>query len=266
MGRAPCRTEGELWTREQLERLLTRRFSPRAVAAFLLASQRRAAQVRRARPRLARRSRAWIAAGAVAYAAPGLARRPRTAAAWWAATWLMLDWHLGMVETQDGRPRNLGPADAMTLVRAWMVPVALEAPTARLALAAFATDVLDGQLARATEPTRIGRDLEGLADSAFTAAALRGAVRRGWLAPTVAHAELARLGVGLAYALVVYFGAAQRPDPQVTRAARVTTPVRVAGVVAAAAGRPRAAAALVGGGAAWSAAAVARALARRSGD
>jgi phosphatidylglycerophosphate synthase len=245
--------------------LLARRFSPPAVAGFLVASQRRAGEVRRARPELARRSRAWIAVGAAAYLLP-LPRRPRTAAAWWAATWLMLDWHLGMVETQGGRPRNLAAADAMTLARVWMVPVALEAPTAPLALAAFATDVLDGRLARASEPTRIGRDLEGLADSAFAAAALRGAVRRGWLAPAIAYAEAARLGVGFAYALGVYFGSAQRPAPAVTRAARVTTPVRVAGLVAAGVGRPALAAALVGGGAAWSVAAVARALARRSDD
>lgn len=178
----------------------------------------------------------------------------------------MLDWHLGMVETPDGRPRNLAAADAMTLARVWMVPVALEAPTAPLALAAFATDVLDGRLARASEPTRIGRDMEGLADSAFAAAALRGAVRRGWLAPVVAHAEMARLGVGFAYALGVYFGSAQRPDPAVTRAAKVTTPVRVAGLVAAGAGRPRLAAGLVGGGAAWSVGAVGRALGRRLKD
>ena len=253
--------------------LLARRFSPPAVAGFLAASQRRAGEVRRARPELRRRSRAWMAVGAAAYAGTGAvwaARggpgtpplRPRTAAAWWAATWLMLDWHLGMLETPDGRPRNLAAADAMTLARVWMVPVALEAPTASLALAAFATDVLDGRLARASEPTRIGRDLEGLADSAFAAAALSGAVRRGWLAPAVAHAEVARLGVGFAYALGVYFGSAQRPDAGVTRAAKVTTPVRVAGLVAAGAGRPALAAALVGGGAAWSVGAVVRALGR----
>jgi len=270
-------TEGERWTREQLEVLLVRRFSPPAVAGFLVASQRRAGEVRRARPELARRSRAWIAVGAAAYAgtcAVWSARgadgppplRPRTAAAWWTATWLMLDWHLGMVETQDGRPRNLAVADAMTLARVWMVPVALVRPTAPLTLAAFATDVLDGRLARASEPTRIGRDLEGLADSAFAAAALRGAVRRRWLVPAVAHAEMARLSLGFAYALGVYFGSAQRPDPTVTRAARVTTPVRMAGIAVAGAGRPRLAAAMVGGGAVWSVGAMARALVRGPKD
>ncbi len=265
---APSLTEGERWTREQLEALLAARFSPSAVAAFLVASQRRAAQVRRARPALARRSRAWMAAGAVAYALPALAGAPlfrrsaRAAAGWWVATWVMLDWHLGMVETEDGRPRNLGPADAMTLVRVWLVPLAADTPHPGFAAAAFASDVLDGRLARAGEPTRIGRDLEGLADSAFAAGALRGALRRGWVAPVVGWGEVVRLGTGFAYALWIYFARAQRPDPGVTRAARVTTPVRAAGLVAAGAGHPRAAAALLGGGALGSLVAVGRALAR----
>jgi hypothetical protein len=34
----------------------------------------------------------------------------------------MLDWHLGMFETDDGRPRRLGPADALTLSRVSLVP------------------------------------------------------------------------------------------------------------------------------------------------
>jgi len=265
-------TEGERWTREQLEALLARRFSPPAVAAFLAASQRRAGTVRRARPALARRSRRWMAAGAAAYALPALGGAPllrrsaRAAAGWWAVTSLMLDWHLGMVETEDGRPRNLGPADAATLVRVWLVPLAADTPHPGFAAAAFASDVLDGCLARAGEPTRIGRDLEGLADSAFAAAALRGAVRRGWVAPVVVWGEVARLGAGFAYGLWIYFARAERPDPGVTRAARVTTPVRAAGLVAAGTGRPRAAAALLGGGALGSMVAVGRALARARAD
>ena len=49
-----------------------------------------------------------------------------------------------------------------------------------------------------------------------------------------------------------------------TRAGRVTTPVRIAGLIAAGLGRRRLAGALVGGGALWSVAALASAL-RSSG-
>nr|MBA2347769.1 CDP-alcohol phosphatidyltransferase family protein [Solirubrobacterales bacterium] len=190
-------TEGEQWAREQLAALLTRRFSPPAVGAFLLVSQRRANAERAARPATATRMRRWMLAGAVAYGAHALAARRGAAAfevsfaqsneartpgrsrghadetapslsaalAWWGATWVMLDWHIGMLETEDGRARNLGPADAVTLTRAWMVPLVARRPDPALVLAAWASDGLDGRLARATEPTRLGRDLEGLVDA-----------------------------------------------------------------------------------------------------
>jgi len=263
------RTDGELWASEQLELLLRARFAPRAVARFLAASQRRAGEQRRAAPLTARRMRRWTAAGACAWVALALARREPfrrqfgAFAAWWALTWLMLDWHIGMVETEDGLARNLGPADACTLVRVWLVPAAFDEPAAWMCALAFVTDGLDGRLARASQPTRIGRDLEGLADWAFAAAALRGALARGWLGRGSAVGELLRLGAGLGYAVYVYFGSATAPDARVVHAARVTTPLRAAGLVAAALGRRRTADALVVGGAAWSAAAIALALLRR---
>jgi hypothetical protein len=210
-----------------------------------------------------------VAAGAGLWGALALAgaepfrRRTSAFAAWWALTWLMLDWHIGMIETEDGRPRNLGPADACTLARVWLVPAAADTPAAWMSALAFVTDGLDGRLARASEPTRIGRDLEGLADWAFAAAALRGAVRRGWLSRGAGAAELARLGSGLGYALYVWFGSARAPDPRAVHAARVTTPLRSAGLVAAGLGHRATADALVIGGAAWSASAIAVALARR---
>ena len=262
------RTAGEIWAREQLRLLLDARFGPVAVGRFLVASQRRTNAERRARPQTARRMRLWVAAGAGAWAALALAgaqpfrRRSGAFAAWWALTWLMLDWHIGMVETEDGRPRNLGPADACTLTRVWLVPAAADAPSAWMCALAFVTDALDGRLARASEPTRIGRDLEGLADWAFAAAALRGAVSRGWLSRAAGAGELARLGIGLAYALVVYFGSAAAPDLRVVHAARITTPLRAGGLVAAGLGHRRTANALVVGGAGWSAYAIAVALVR----
>ena len=216
--------------------------------------------------------RRWIGIGAGAWAALALAgqqpfrRRIGAFAAWWSLTWLMLDWHIGMLETHDGRDRNLGPADACTLARVWLVPAVGDTPAPWMCALAFVTDGLDGRLARMGEPTRIGRDLEGLADWAFAASALHGALRRGWLGRGAAIAELARLGAGLGYTLLVYFGSAAAPDPRVLHAARLTTPVRAGGLVVAGRGHRRAADALVIGGAAWSAVAIARALVRpRSG-
>ncbi|HEV7805328.1 MAG TPA: CDP-alcohol phosphatidyltransferase family protein [Solirubrobacteraceae bacterium] len=236
---------------------------------FLVVSQRRTNARRRARPATARRMRHWIGLGAGAWAAPALARREpfrRQAgafAAWWALTWLMLDWHIGMLETEDGRARDLGPADACTLVRVWLVPAAADTPAPWMCVLAFVSDGLDGRLARAAEPTRLGRDLEGLADWAFSAAALGGALRRGWLGRAAAAGELARLGAGLGYALVVYLGSASAPDARVVHAARATTPLRAAGLLAAGLGHRRTADALVTGGAAWSALAITRAVLRR---
>ena len=162
-------TEGERWARTELERLIDRRFSPAAVAGFLAASFRRSADIRRARPELARQARRWTAIGAAAWLLPPFRARARAGLAWWALVSLMLDWHLGMVET-----------------------------------------------------------------------------------PAAVGAELARLGAGLGYALVVYFGRAEAPDARVTRAARLTTPVRAAGLIAAGLGRRRLASALLAAGSAWS--------------
>src|SRR5918995_3039209 len=192
-------TDGERWAREQLGALLARRFAPAACGRFLDESWRRSAVTRHQRPALARRARRWAAIGGVAWLALGAGgvepfrRRTREGLAWWALTATMLDWHLGMVETPDGRPRNLGAGDALTLARAWLVPVALDAPTPLVCAVAAATDALDGPLARRAGATRAGRDLEALVDACFTAAALRGAQRRGWLPPAVAGAELLRL-------------------------------------------------------------------------
>jgi hypothetical protein len=236
------RTEGERWARAELERLLARRFSPPAIARFLWSSSVRSARIRRERPALARRAWSWNALGAAAYLLPPFHGRRRSALAWWTTVAVMVDWHLGMVETEDGRPRNLGAADFLTLLRAWLVPLALDAPTPVVCALAAATDTFDGPLARRAEPTRAGRDLEGLVDTCFAAAALRGARRRGWLGRRVVAAELARLGAGFAYALVVYFGRAQPPAPALLHAARATTALRAGGLALAGTGRHRRAA------------------------
>ncbi len=251
-------TEGERWTREQLGLLLTAHFSPSSVGRFLAASQRRASEVHRGRPELRLQSARWLATGAAAWSALALARvepfrgRLRDGLAWWALTALMLDWHLGMVETEDGRARPLGPADALTLARVWLVPAALWQPTPLVCAAGFATDALDGRAARADEPTRAGRDLEGLADACFAGAVITGLRRNDQIGRAASGAELMRLAAGFSYSLAVYFGRARPPDPGLTRAARLSTPVRAGGLIAAAAGRPRLGTALVGGGCGWS--------------
>ncbi|MGH2968252.1 MAG: CDP-alcohol phosphatidyltransferase family protein [Solirubrobacteraceae bacterium] len=259
-------TDGELWARAELERLLDRGFRPRAVAGFLAASQRRANQVRRERPEVARREAAWAIAGAAAWlglAAHGVEPFRRRAAAGlggWALTILMLDWHLGMLETPEGDKRNLGAADAATLLRAWLIPAVAGGPSPLLCTIGFGTDMLDGQLARATRSTRLGRDLEGLVDAAFSAAALCGNRRGGRSSRMATVAEAVRMGVGFAYAVACYFGRAKAPDARVLRAGRAIAPARAAGVLLSAAGRDRLGGALLLAGSAVGTAVVARSL------
>lgn len=256
--RRPARTEGERWTRAELARLRAGRFAPGAVGRFLVASQRRANEVRRARPALGRQARGWTGAGAAAWIGLGAAGvepfRSRRAAglAWWAACAVMLDWHLGMVETPAGAARPLSGADAVTLARAWLVPVVWDDPQPLALVAGALSDGVDGVLARRGEPTRIGGDLEGLVDACFAVAALAGARRSGRLGAAAARAEVGRLSVGFGYSLWAYFARLAPPDPRWARTARALTPVRAGGLVAAGLGLRRTADALVLGGAAAS--------------
>jgi hypothetical protein len=255
-------TEGELWTREQLQRLRAARFRPTAVARFLLASQRRAVRVRRARPAVARREARWAVIGAAGWLALAalevepFRRRVRAGLGGWTVTMAMLDWHLGMLETPHGRARNLGAADAATLLRAWLIPAVSDQPSPWLCAVGFATDALDGPLARASGATRLGRDLEGLVDAAFTAAAVRGGRRNASLGRVAAGCEAVRLGVGVAGAIGVYFGGARPPDPLLLRAGRRLAPVRAAGLILAGSGRRRLGDLLVASGSIASAGAV----------
>jgi len=233
-------TEGERWAREELAALLAARFTPVAIARFLVRSQRRASDVRAARPALARQSRVWIAAGCAGWIVPALLgvepfrRRLRFGVAWWASSAVMFDWHLGMVEEEDGRPVLLGAPDACTLLRVWLVPVAADAAHPGAVGVAAATDVLDGRLARASRTTRAGRDLEGLADTCFASATLVGARRSRGLSRGAVAAELGRLGIGFAYALATYFGRAAVRAP-------TSAPTRPSGGSSAAAATPCAA-------------------------
>ncbi|MBA3438200.1 MAG: hypothetical protein H0U14_09380, partial [Thermoleophilaceae bacterium] len=83
---------------------------------------------------------------------------------------------------------------------------------------------------------------------------------RGAIGRTASAAELARLGAGLGYSVAVYFGRAEPPDRRLLRAARLTTPMRAGGLLAAGAGRPRLGTALVAAGCCLSVALVAAEL------
>ncbi len=265
---APGGTAGERWAAAALDDLRAAGFGPRGTAVFLAESRRRAAATRRARPALVRQSRAWSATGATAWIALAAAgvepyrRRLVPGLAWWALVAAMLDWHLGMVEGEDGRPRALGPADALTLLRAWLVPVVADDLHPAALLIGAATDGLDGPLARATVPTRAGRDLEGLADTALLVAALAAGARTGRLPRAVTGLEGLRLAAGAAHALRAYFGRSVRPDPALTRAARRLAPLRVAGLALAGRRHRRGAGMLTGAAAVASLVAFARATRR----
>ncbi len=140
------------------------------------------------------------------------------------------------------------PADALTLARAFLVPViADDLDTAALTTAAV-SDVLDDMAARATVPTRAGRDLEGLVDVAVLAAALRCARRTGRLSPAVIALELGRITAGFGYTVAVYFARTQPPSRTVLRAGRLTTPLRLTGLIVAGRGWRRSADALLATG------------------
>lgn len=237
-------TEGERWTRRELARLSGDRWRPRALCDFLGAAQARANDTRRRRRALARQEAAWITVGFAAWltvsglpATSSLSPVRRPGVIWWAGCAVMLDWHLGMLETPDGRAVGLGAADALTLARAWLVPAVAHRADPWLLLLGGVTDVADGRVARATRCTRFGRDLEGLVDACFVAAALRGATRAGGVSPRPVAIEGARLMAGTLYASTAYLVTGRAPDPAVRSRGRVTAPLRLAGLIAAGAGR-----------------------------
>ncbi|MGI8413783.1 MAG: CDP-alcohol phosphatidyltransferase family protein [Solirubrobacteraceae bacterium] len=243
-------TGGERWAADQLCGLRDRRFSLVAIGDFLLASQRRATATRHARPRLARQARSWIGLGALAVPVAAVLTdeswpRGRSHLVWWLLCGLMLDWHLGMVETVDGSPRRLGAADALTLLRAWLVAPAWERPRPLACAVAGLTDALDGPLARRAAPTRAGRDLEGLVDACFAGAALHGCWRAELVARPALLAEGLRISAGVSYGVVSYFLDSEPPARSITRAARVLSPLRTGALIAAATGRRRSATALL---------------------
>jgi hypothetical protein len=239
-------TDGEQWSRLELARLSDGGWTPRAWRRFIRAAFTRADDNRRRRGAVSAQARRWAAVGAGAWLLVSR-RRPNSpfAAAghggliWWAGSAAMLDWHLGMLETEAGDPTALNGADALTLARAWLVPAVACAPTPGLLMLGGLTDIADGRVARATRCTRFGRDLEGTVDAAFSVAALRGAARTQSLSRLPLWLERARLSAGFAYISGAYFGAGTAPDRVVLHSARSAAPVRFAALIAAGSGRRR---------------------------
>jgi hypothetical protein len=232
-------TEGELWSRELLDRLREERFTAPAWRRFFADGFRRARATRARRPELVRQSRRWGAAGLAA----ALPFGPRPAASW-AVWWALVDWHLGMVETPDGRERPLSAADSLTLARLWAAPVVRRHPEPWLVAAGMATDLLDGALARRSGPTRLGRDFDSTADTVFLDAALRGATERHSLDPRLVDLERARLLAGTIVTLASYFGSSTPAPAQQNRG--LAAVLAAAGALLAVSGRTRAAEPMIG--------------------
>jgi phosphatidylglycerophosphate synthase len=237
-------TDGERWAAAELDSLRAARFRPLAWSRFLGASFRRATETRKARPELARQARTWSATGLIAGIAVCASPRlpaPRTSrfALWWLAASAMLDWHLGMVEGPEGEQRDrLTSADALTLLRIWSVPFTAAATRdergfAALIAAAGATDALDGVLARRAGITRLGRDLDTIADAVTSAAAARAARRAGWLPAGASRLATARSAVPVAVVAAAFFRTGQRPATDAFGATRRLAPIFLSGLAAA---------------------------------
>jgi len=232
-------TEGEQWSRDLLDRLRARRFSASAWRDFFVDALHRSRVIRARRPDVTQQSRRWGAAGLAA----ALPFGPRPVV-WWALWWALIDWHLGMLETPDGRPRPLRAHDALTLARLWAAPVARRHPEPWLVAAALATDLADGVMARRAGPTRLGRDFDSTADTFFLDQALRGLVERRGLDSALLTLERARLTIGAAVVLAAYFGRSE-PTPAM-RNRELGAVLAAAGLWLAAAGRPRVAERVMG--------------------
>jgi phosphatidylglycerophosphate synthase len=186
---------------------------------------------------------AWLAAWRLSRRRSDLRLGPVSCLAWWLAVWRMLDWHLGMAEGGDGQTRErLAPADAVTLARFWLVPLAVAARRSRPVLSAVIalgglSDAVDGMLARRHGRTRLGRDLDTTADLCFLTAAGVAVHAEGRLPRVAACALGSRHALGVALAAGAVFGRGRRPA---IRARPVGGALRVSGLVLCACDRQRA--------------------------
>jgi cardiolipin synthase len=241
-------TEGERWTRELLAELRDGRFSPPAWRRFLRESFARAREQRAAHPSAHRQVVLAGVAGLGGWGGVAAAGRPMlgaVGAAWWLAVALMLNWHLGLLETPEGRRVDrLGLPNLLSLSRAGLLPALPVLPPAWLAtalLAAAVTDVLDGRLARARGAvTRLGLWLDGTVDGlllAVAAATLAHVGRLPWWAATLVLLRVALPWVSLP----IWFARAEIPTFGGYVSGRIPGAVLLAGLVAAALAVPGAA-------------------------
>ena len=182
-----------------------RAFSPGATGRFLAASWRRSATIRAARrgsraaPSVAGpRHRGVAGAGSGGSAAVSSAPERRTRVVGVTSADARL-------ASGDVRDRGRTPPTTGSGGRAHAGARVARAGGRGFAYAARVrprrvADVLDGALARRAEPTRAGRDLEGLVDACFALAALRGLTRAGRLGRAAGLAEAGRLIAGVGYA------------------------------------------------------------------
>ncbi len=215
-------TDGERWTRGALRELRAQRFTPLAWARFLGASFARSWADARARPDLERQALAVGAVGGAAWAAIALAVRSGWwGLAWWALVVAMLWSHLGMVQGPRGEYRGgLGFPNLLTLGRAWLAPLPaflVGDPWAFAAVlaVAFATDALDGPLARARgRTTRFGIQADAMVDAALVLVAVWSAQGAGWVPLWVAVLVSARYAVSPLLVAIHYFARASAPSPR----------------------------------------------------
>ncbi len=190
-------TDGERWTLAVLAALRAGRFRPRAWHTFLAASFERARDQRGIHLRAHRQVLALGAIGGITWGAVALTGHGALSVAgtaWLIVLLLMVDWHLGMLESADGRALGrLGLANVVTIVRGASLPVLFVLDPEALAgalVGLVALDVLDGVLARGRgESTRLGAWLDGSLDTllvmAFVVAATSLGAIPGWLAALV---------------------------------------------------------------------------------
>jgi phosphatidylglycerophosphate synthase len=194
-------TDGERWTRDALAELRAAGFRPRAWRRFVGASFDRA-QEQRAASRSARSELgALTGSGLLAWAIVAVGGHPTLAlvgAIWVAALGLMVDWHLGMLETPDGRRlHSLGIANLLTIGRGAVLPLVLVLDADGLVVALVALgllDVADGAVARARdERTRLGAWLDGSIDTLAVLGLVVGAARVDAVSPWLVALVLGRL-------------------------------------------------------------------------
>lgn len=212
-------TAGEAWTREALSELRSDRYRPAAWRLFLARSFERAADTRSLRPQEHRTLVTFEALSLAGWVSVGVAGHPwlaLTGAGWTTLLLLMVDWHLGLLENDDGRPlAGLGPANLLSIARGAVTPALLVVSPLGLALLlipAGIIDAIDGPLARRRgEVTRLGRWLDGGLDACLLSVAAVGAAAHGVLPWWAAGLVLGRHAAQWLVLAVATFARAKAP-------------------------------------------------------